>query len=365
MTDRGAERSTRRMQATFLVLLAIVTVQLAWWIFDQVRFTDEMRVHSLAAYEADTAAARALLRAGRPWPEVARVFPALTISADSATIAVSPAALDAVRSERFHRLDRYAWEGAFFLVVLLGAMGVVYRALREESELRRRQEQFLAGVSHELKSPIASLRLSLDTLAMRDPPAAQRDELVRRMLVELGRLQGTIANVLDTSRLDAADAGGAPEDVSLREGVAQAVDDLAGFAAEGDVVIATSVPDHLTVRADRDGVRLVLRNLLHNAIKASPARSTVRVTGSAQNGHVMLVVRDEGAGFSSDESARLFEKFYRIAREERGRMQGTGLGLYLVRRHVELARGTVRAESAGRGSGATFTVTWPASGARA
>ncbi|HTG54599.1 MAG TPA: hypothetical protein VL980_07105, partial [Gemmatimonadaceae bacterium] len=112
MTDRGAERSTRRMQATFLVLLAIVTVQLAWWIFDQVRFTDEMRVHSLAAYEADTAAARALLRAGRPWPEVARVFPALTISADSATIAVSPAALDAIRSERFHRLDRYAWEGA-------------------------------------------------------------------------------------------------------------------------------------------------------------------------------------------------------------------------------------------------------------
>jgi len=359
VTVEGTDRRTRRMQATFLVLLAIVTVQLAWWVVDQVRFTDEMRVHALEAYEADTAAARALLRSGRSWPEVARVFPALTISADSATISVSPVALAAIRSERFHRLDRYAWEGAFFLVVLLGAMGVVYRALREESELRRRQEQFLAGVSHELKSPIASLRLSLETLVMRDPPPLQREELVRRMLVELGRLQGTIANVLDTSRLDAAEAGGAAEPLSLREGVTQAVDDLAALAAEGEVRIAAAVPEGLTVHTDRDGLRVVLRNLLHNAIKASSARSTVQVTGSAVNGHVVLEVRDEGSGFSADEAARLFDKFYRIAREERGRMQGTGLGLYLVRRHVELAHGSVTAASAGRGRGATFTVRWP------
>jgi signal transduction histidine kinase len=360
MTGADDQRRTRRMQRAFLVLLGIATAELGWWMVDQVRYTDEVRANARLAYEADTAAARALLRAGRSWTEVKSYFPALTITADSATIAVSPVILDELHRERFHRLNRYAWEGAFFLAVLLGAMTVVSRALREEAELRRRQEQFLAGMSHELKSPLASVRLSLETLALRDPPAPQRGELVRRMLVELGRLQGAISNVLDTSRLATHGTRHAPETLSLREEVAHAVEDVADFAAEGEVGLATSVPEDVTVRADREGMRIVIRNLLHNAIKASPAGGTVLVRAAATDGQVILEVRDEGAGFPPEEAARIFEKFYRIAREERGRMQGTGLGLYLVRRHVELERGSVTAVSPGPGRGAAFTVRWPA-----
>lgn len=354
------EQRTRRLQRTFLVLLAVVIAQLGWWVFDQFRYSGEVTAYARASFEADTAAARALLRAGWPWAKVRALYPALTITNDSTTIAVDPAVMSDLSRQRFHRLDRYAWEGGFFLVVLLGAMTVVYRALREESELRRRQEQFLAGVSHELKSPIASLRLSLDTLALRDPAPEQRQELVRRMLVELGRLHGMIANVLDTSRLATAEARHAPEPLALHDEVTHAVDDLAEFAAQGEVAVSTAVPEGLTVRADRDGLRLALRNLLHNAIKASPARSTVHVAGSAQNGSVVLEVRDDGIGFEAAEAPRLFEKFYRAAREEFGRMQGTGLGLYLVRRHVELDHGDVAASSDGPGKGATFTVRWPA-----
>ena len=362
MTGADDQRRTRRLQLAFLVLLSVATAELGWWLVDQVRYTSGVRTHVRAVYAADTAAARALLRAGRPWREVQGYFPALSVAGDSGTIGVSPEVVAQLENQRFHRLNRYAWEGAFFLAVLLGAMTVVYRALREEAELRRRQEQFLAGMSHELKSPLASVRLSLETLAMRDPPPAQRGELVRRMLVELGRLQGAIANVLDTSRLASSGARRAPEPLSLRDEVAGAVEEVADFAAEGEVTIDTSVPDDLSVRADRDGMRIVIRNLLHNAIKASPAGATVRVRGARADGHVTLEVRDDGTGFPPGESARLFEKFYRIDREERGRMQGTGLGLYLVRRHVELELGTVRAESAGPGRGATFTARWPAAG---
>lgn len=358
-------RRTRRLQRGFLVLLVIATAELAWWLVDQVRYTGEVRAQQQARYAADTVAARALLRAGRRWEDVHALFPALTADADSRTIAVSPVALDELDRQHFHRLDRYAWEGAFFLAVLLGAMAVVYRALREEAELRRRQEQFLAGMSHELKSPLASLRLSVETLAMRDPPAPQRAELVRRMLVELGRLQGMIGNVLDASRLASTEVRRSPEALALTEEVERATEDLADFAAEGHVQVDVAIPRDLTVLADRDGTRLVLRNLLHNAIKASSPGHAVRLRAERMNGQVKLEVRDEGAGFSPEEGSRLFEQFYRIDRQERGRMQGTGLGLYLVRRHVELDEGTVAAASAGPGQGATFTVTWPAAGTHA
>jgi signal transduction histidine kinase len=354
-------RRTRRLQRWFLVLLAISTALLGWWLVDQVRYTGEVRAQQQAAYEADTAAARALLRAGRSWRDVHEIFPALTITADSATIAVSPVVVDALHRQRFHRLNRYAWEGSFFLLVLISAMIIVVRAIREEAELRRGQEQFLAGMSHELKSPLASLRLSVETLAMRDPPAAQRGELVRRMLVELGRLQGTIANVLDTSRLAAAGRR-TPEPIGLASEVEHVVEELGDFAGECGVAIDASVPGDLTVMGERDGTRIVLRNLLHNAIKASPPGRTVRVRAAGGNGKVRLEVRDEGSGFSAAESTRLFEKFYRIDREDRGGTRGTGLGLFLVRRHVELDLGTVSAESEGPGQGATFTVLWPSAG---
>ncbi len=218
-------------------------------------------------------------------------------------------------------------------------MVVVTRAIREEAELRRGQEQFLAGVSHELKSPLSSLRLSVETLAMRDPPPAQRGELVRRMLVELGRLQGTIANVLDTSRLAAAGRR-TPEPIALAVEMTQVIDELADFAAECDVAVDAAVPAGLTVFGERDGTQIVLRNLLHNAIKASLPGRPVTIRAQAVNGSVVLQVRDQGSGFTGAEGERLFDKFYRIDREERGRMGGTGLGLFLVRRYVELDHGT-------------------------
>ena len=348
------------MQRFFMVLLALTTAQLGWWLVDQVRYTREIRDRGAATYAADSAPARLLLRAGQRWADVEAVYPWLTLSPDSATISVRPAVLAELDGHRFHRLNRYAWEGAFFLGVLLAAMAVVYRALREEAELRRRQEQFLAGMSHELKSPLASLRLSVETMALRDPPPAQRGELVRRMMVELGRLQGMIVNVLDTARLSDLATRRSPEPLALEAEVRSVVEDLSDLAAESEVTITTQVPGALTVQADREGMRMVLRNLVHNAIKAASGGGQVTVRGERTGGRVRLEVRDDGVGFPPEEGPRLFEKFYRIEREERGRMQGTGLGLFLVRRNVELDQGEVRATSDGPGQGAVFTISWPA-----
>jgi signal transduction histidine kinase len=322
---RGRAPSTRSVQLGFLLLLVVCAAQLAFWMFDEVRYT------------------------GLVTDQLREAYTALGASAD---------ALAQLERDRWHRLNRYGWEGAFFLAVLLAAMLVVLKALREEAALRRRQEQFLAAVSHEFKSPIASLRLSIETLTLRDPPPEKRAELLRRVLVELDRLERMVANTLDTSRL-AAGGSAAPERVALADVVGEVRDELGSFADECGVRIATAVQPALVVVADRDGVRTVVRNLVHNAIKASPRDGVVQVRADGEAHDVVLEVSDDGVGFPPKESERIFEQFYRVDGDGRGRMQGTGLGLYLVERLVTHAGGRVRAQSAGNGLGAVFTVRWP------
>lgn len=319
--------AVRRLQIAFIVLLAVSSAQLTWWLVDQVRYTAQVRAQLVAVHQANG-------------------------------IAVAPQVLADLDRQRFHRLNRYAWEGAFFLVVLLGAMGVVSHALSEESALRRRQEDFVAAVSHELKSPLASLRLSAETLAMRDPPAARRAELLERQIADLARLERTIGNILEASRLDAAPSA-KPGTVVLADAVATALDELRSQAAELGVALAADVPQNLVVRADADGTRTILRNLLHNAIRAAGG-GRVSVSVAKDHGGVRLIVRDTGVGFPAHEGARLFDKFYRIDGADRGHTTGTGLGLYLVRHYAELDGARVSGESAGPGRGATFVVTWPA-----
>ncbi len=321
----GRTPSTRSVQLGFIVLLLVCAAQLAFWIWDEWRYTQLMTERLAAALVANGA---------------------------------GPDQIASLVTERAQRLNRYAWEGAFFLGVLLAAMVVVLKALREESELRRRQDQFLAAVSHEFKSPLASLRLSVETLSLRNPGPAERAELVRRVLVELGRLERMVANTLDTSRL--ASGGEAhPERVPLDDIVLEMTEELREFAAECGVRVDAVLPHGLVVLADRDGVRTVVRNLLHNAIKASPREGVVRVHGEVEAHDVLVEVSDDGVGFPPREAPRLFEQFYRVEGDGRGRMQGTGLGLYLVERLVTHAGGRVRAQSAGHGLGAVFSVRWP------
>lgn len=251
-----------------------------------------------------------------------------------------------------------AWQRAFFLAVLLAAVLLLLRAVRREAQLRRRHERFLAAVLHEFKSPVASLRRSLETLAMHDTPPAERSELARRIQLELGQLDRMVMNALDASRL-ASGGRAAPERVVLAELAEEARNDLHDFAQECEVRVDVQVPLAITLHVDRDGLRAVLRNLLHNAIKASHRAGVVTVQAQVEAHDVVLEVSDNGVGFAPKESLRIFEQFYRVEGDGRERMRGTGLGLYLVERSVTQAGGRVRAQSAGHGLGAVFTVRCP------
>lgn len=365
MTIRRAVGSGRAAQLGFLALLTVCIAQLAYWMADEYRYTADIRDHRQAEFDASARWAEELLQAGVDWPSIATVHPEIERSADG-HVRVTAAARATLDAERFHRLNRYTWEGGFFLVVMLGAMAVVYRAIRDESSLRRRQELFLAASSHELKSPLASLRLSADTLAMRDPAPPRRAELVQRVLADLGRLDRTIANILDASRLSGGTVTPVRETMPLVAGVNAAVEEMAPVAAAHRVRLDVDVRGDLMIEADRECVHTLVRNLIDNAIKASRGlngNAVIGVVGTADRGQVRLDVRDGGIGFDAKEAPRLFTKFYRIEHAGHERLPGTGLGLYLVRRCAELDGGTVQARSDGPGRGACFTVRWPAAAA--
>ncbi len=349
----------RRLQVGFLLLLAISAIQVVWWLVDQARIADRIADDRVVRLEVDRDAAAAALRAGQALDELRAFYPDLLIDAEGSRL--RPESLQAIEIERRRHLSQYRWEGAFFLLVLGGGILVLWRVLRREADLLNRQQNFLAAVSHELRSPLASLRLTTETLLLRDLAAADRRGLLERNLEDLRRLERLVGNLLETTRLEERRAVPRREPVDLSEAVSLAFAELGHRAAGTEGIdIEVRVEPGLGLQADPVGLGTVLRNLIGNAIESAQAAGTrVEVSARRLGSAVELQVLDDGVGFEPAEGKRLFEKFYRPGSELRRNKQGSGLGLYLVRGFVALEGGEVEASSDGPGRGATFRVTWP------
>jgi signal transduction histidine kinase len=171
-----------------------------------------------------------------------------------------------------------------------------------------------------------------------------------------------VDNLLETTRVEEGRMELTPESLPLRTLAESCVEELAGRARHHDIEIEVDVPENLRVSADRTTLETVLRNLLDNAVKACIAGHghAVRVHAEQAGARVVFSVADDGLGFPADDAVMIFEKFYRLGDELRRSTPGTGLGLYIVRRLVELSNARIEAESEGPGHGAKFTVSWPA-----
>ena len=231
--------------------------------------------------------------------------------------------------------------------------------LHDLSEVRRLdtvRRDFITNVSHELRTPLAGIKASAETLkegALRDPEAAA--EFVRHIENETDRLAQMVEELLELSRIE---SGAAP----LRMGVVpvaplleRCIQRFAPQAERAGLSLSAEVPDgeELTVQGDEERLAQALANLLHNAIKFTPAGGQVIVTAMAQDGEVAITVRDTGIGISPEDRTRIFERFYKAA-DARGR-PGSGLGLAIVKHIVQAHGGRAMVESA-PGQGSTFTV---------
>jgi signal transduction histidine kinase len=352
---------SKALQIGFLALLIVSAAQVTYWIGESVYRSRQVRDELETLYRND-AEAVAEIYAGADEAKLDALLPHLIIDTSTGTARVRPEALAEVERISARRINRYLWEGGFFLAVLLGGMAVLTRTIRHDAELRRRQQNFLAAVSHEFKSPLASMRLAAETLVMRaSEPDSQR--LGRRILEDDERLQRMIDNLLDTTRLEEGRHELTPEVCSLAEAARSSAAGIAERAARHAIDVDVEVDESLRLRVDRTALDTMLRNLLDNAVKACMAGggTEIRIGASRTDGGLALSVRDDGAGFPPEDAQMMFEKFYRLGDELRRSSPGTGLGLYIVKRLAQLSGARIAAHSDGPGRGAVVTITWPES----
>jgi len=354
----GRMKATRVFQITALALVAVSAVQVGWWLFDQHAYTVEKVRAARSTYTEQVSAAQALLDSGTSAARVQQLLPGVVVSGGRAALA--PALAQALTTEERRRTNQYAWEGSFFLLALAVCIAVIARALRAEARVLEEQDSFLALVSHQFKTPLASLQLSLETLALRTPPPEMARTLIDRMLADLARMELMVTQILESARLERGRVELKTEPLELAGAVARVVAQLEERALKEHVHISSDLSPGLYVATDSLALDVVVRNVLENALAAvrGTGGGNVSLSARAVNGEVELSVRDSGIGFAPADGVRLFQKFTRLPGG--ASHYGSGLGLFIVHRLMELARGRVSAHSEGLGRGASFVLTWPA-----
>jgi signal transduction histidine kinase len=353
-------KAPRLFQLTALALVLVSTVEVGWWLLDQHRFAVDKVRQMHAAYAQQVVAAQALLAAGNSAKRVHALLPDVLVTNGQAALA--PGVERQLIAEEQRHISQYAWEGSFFILALAACIAVIARALRAEARVIQQQDNFLALVSHQFKTPLASLQLSLETMAMRSLSPEHSRALIERMLADLARMESMVTRILESMRLDRGRVDLRSEPVDLGSAVARAIAGFEERAARDHITVSADVERGLQVLADPLALDVILRNLIENALAAvAPVGGgTVVFTGRRAGGEVELAIRDSGVGFRPADAGLLFHKFTRLHPGGGGSHFGTGLGLYIVRRMMALANGRVSAQSGGVGQGATFVLAWPA-----
>lgn len=353
-------KRTRVFQITVLLLVIVAAVQVGYWLYDQHVRGAEKTAALIRLYDQQAVAARAQLAAGVPAQRLREQFPDLSVDAER--VALAPERQAALLREQHQRLMQYLWEGGFFLFILFGCIGAIFAALRAESRVLNEQEQFLALVSHQFKTPLASLQLSLETMNLRQLPPERLRVLTDRMLSDLTRMETMVSQILDSSRLSHGRMELKREPVPLAALVSRVVGQYLERAQTDHISIQSHVAPQLQVLSDPIAVDAVVRNVLENALAAvAPVGGgKVTLTARALGSEIELAVRDSGIGFRPSDQEQLFRKFSRLNAGAGSSYYGTGLGLFIVQRLMQLSGGRVSASSEGLGRGAEFLLHWPA-----
>lgn len=259
------------------------------------------------------------------------------------------------------------WRHGILLIlgILLLSMiiaGVVINTIFLVREIRRNEQHdsFINAVTHELKTPVASIRLYLQTLQTREVDEAKRQEFYRIMLEDSDRLLGTIEQVLRTGRMGASSRKLNLARIDLDAVVLECLGRARTLHHVAEESLRYQPGPPLTIMGDPDEVRAAVSNLIENAVKYSGTPVDVTVeTAKVDAKYVAVRVTDQGVGIPQVELKQIFKRFYRVPGPLATRVKGTGLGLYIVRSVAKRHGGRAWAESAGPGQGSTFVLQLP------
>lgn len=241
---------------------------------------------------------------------------------------------------KHHRKRRMiVLEGIVLTAFLAGGLWLVRRSVRKEVDLAQQRRNFMLSITHELKSPIAALRLAFETMQRRTLTQPQIERLCGQGLGDALRLQTLVDDLLLGARLEQGWKP-YPEPVDIGTTVRQIMESLRLRFPKANLVV--DVPADLpSMSVDKSGLTAIVQNLLENAIKYSPEGSPVVLRAEQMPQALCIEVADAGQGIPASERSAIFEKFYRLGNEETRQTTGTGLGLYIVRAVATAHRGQV------------------------
>jgi two-component system, OmpR family, sensor histidine kinase SenX3 len=256
--------------------------------------------------------------------------------------------------------------GIMFFALIIAGMIVNTSFLVRELRRSEQHDSFINAVTHELKTPVASIRLHLETLQRRALPEAQKQEFYKLMLSDTDRLTSTVEQVLRAGRAGDKKAGRDKSAVDFRQLVRECMDAARARHHLSPEAIhyeeATINGAGMPVLGNSEDLRTAVFNVLDNAVKYSGEHVDVRVRlETPDEKHIVLRVQDHGVGIPPDDLKSVFKRFYRVNRRTLQHIKGTGLGLFIVKSIAHKHGGRVFAESAGEDQGTTITMELPRS----
>lgn len=316
----------KRLQLLFIVLTTYILLQFGWWAYMLITLNNEVYENKVELVHLHGNSNEALLKSD-------------------------------LEKKLRSKWWMIAGEGFVFIGLLSYGIYQTFLAFKKEYALAKMQKNFLLSVTHEFKSPLAAVKLNIQTLAKHKLSAEQTKGIIESTLSETDRLNDLVENALTAARIDTHSFSLVYSQINLSN-LVQSIVQMKQMTDNGYRKVKCNIQDNVMVLGDDMALSSVVLNLIENAIKYSFDNVDVLISLQKQNENAILKIADKGIGMKQSEREKVFEKFFRIGNEETRNTKGTGLGLYIVKNIVELHKGSISVTD-NLPQGCVFTVTLP------
>ncbi|MES2558593.1 MAG: ATP-binding protein [Bacteroidota bacterium] len=350
-----------KTRIVFGVVTVYIVAAFGWWTYAHVRaskilYAAEHQHLELLCYKAtldingaiseelveDTVKAKVYLEAN--YPELEIVFDAELEPLNNFLIRPKMASYTGLKDHHKRTIRMYTLEGIVMMGLLFWGIIWIYRNLNNRLKLKRQQSNFLLSITHELKTPLASIKLYLETLQKRALDKEQAATIVANSLEDVSRLRDLVDNVLLAAQLDNSKYELHNFEINLSDTVEKAIN---RFVVPRNIQsrINLSLEREVFYTTDATAVEMVVNNLLSNAVKYSPESGKIDILLRTTASHIILSVSDEGQGIAEEDKESIFSQFYRSGDEQTRKSKGTGLGLYIVKNLLNLMNGEIKVKN--------------------
>jgi two-component system, OmpR family, phosphate regulon sensor histidine kinase PhoR len=356
-----------RLRVSFYVILVFTMTAFAWWTYSLIKLSYEVHIYDndvlgFQVHQAtntvlqnskfkpdddtafarmklgrhaiyfDTVQMREMVTAKHPYTEI-------VYNDSMVSLVPAPDIVEKLEDEKYRKVTMYIIEGVVFLLLLMVGFSWIYNRLNSIIKLNQQKSNFLLAVTHELKTPMASVKLFLQTIQRRDLSREQLNPMISNCIDDVDRLNDLAENMLLATRIEGNSYQYNFEEMDL-SALLSGICENYEKKYEATYRFEEEIEQDIELTVDVFSITMAINNLIENALKYSPPNTTITLALKRDADRVFLEVRDEGPGVPKEERHNIFNKFYRLGNESTRTTKGTGLGLYIVKETAEHHKAT-------------------------